>query len=43
MAKEFLMIRPRFSVKRWAMGIPYKNQADITLLADTMRKIGLPE
>jgi hypothetical protein len=43
MAAEFLMIRPRFSVKYWEMGIPYKNQADITLLADTMRKVGLPD
>lgn len=43
MAAEFLMMRPRFSVKRWAMGIPYKNRADITLLADTMRKVGLPD
>lgn len=42
-AAEFLMIRPRFSVKRWAMGIPYKNRADIALLADTMRKVGLPD
>ncbi len=43
MAAEFLMIRPRFSVKRWEMGVPYKNRADVTLLADTMRKVGLPE
>jgi adenylate cyclase len=43
MAAEFLMIRPRFSVKRWEMGIPYKNRADITLFADTMRKVGLPD
>jgi tetratricopeptide (TPR) repeat protein len=43
MAAEFLMIRPRFSVKRWEMGVPYKNRADITLLADTMRKVGLPD
>ena len=43
MASEFLMIRPRLSVKRWEMGIPYKNKADITLLADTMRKVGLPD
>ena len=42
-AAEFLMIRPGFSVKRWAGGVPYKNRADITLLADTMRKVGLPD
>ncbi len=43
MASEFLMMRPRFSVKQWAMGAPYKNRADIALFADTMRKIGLPD
>jgi adenylate cyclase len=43
MASEFLMMRPRFSVKQWAMGVPYKNRADITLFADTMRKVGLPD
>lgn len=43
MAAEFLMMRPRFSVKGWAMGVPYKNRADITLFADTMRKVGLPD
>jgi adenylate cyclase len=43
MAADFLMIRPRFSVKGWAMGVPYKNRADITLFADTMRKVGLPD
>jgi len=42
-ASEILMLNPRFSVKRLEMGVPYKNQADITLLADTMRKIGLPD
>ena len=43
MAAEFLMMRPRFSVKRWSMEVPYKNRADITLFADTMRKVGLPD
>jgi adenylate cyclase len=43
MASEILMINPRFSVKQWAMGAPYKNRADIALFADTMRKIGLPD
>jgi adenylate cyclase len=43
MAAEFLMMRPTFSVKRWEMVILYENRADITLLADTMRKVGLPD
>jgi Flp pilus assembly protein TadD len=43
MAADFLMLRPMFSVKHWAMGIPYKNRADITLFADTMRKVGIPD
>jgi len=43
MAAEYLMINPRFSVKRWEMGVPYKNRADAALLADTMRKVGLPD
>jgi adenylate cyclase len=43
MVAEILMIHPRFSVKEWAMGAPYKNQADITLFADTMRRVGLPD
>jgi len=42
-AADFLMLRPRFSVKQWEMGVPYKNKADITLLADTMRKVGIPD
>jgi adenylate cyclase len=43
MAAEILMTNPRFSVKGWAMAVPYKNRADITLFADTMRKVGLPD
>ncbi len=42
-ASEILMINPRFSVKRLEMGVPYKNRADIALLADTVRKRGLPD
>jgi adenylate cyclase len=42
-AEEFLMINPRFSVKGWAIRSAYKNQADIELLADAMRKAGLPD
>ncbi len=42
-AAEILMINPKFSVKRWAMEVPYKNRADIALFADTMRKVGLPD
>jgi adenylate cyclase len=43
MAAEYLMINSRFSVKGWEMGVPYKNRADTALLADTMRKVGLPD
>jgi adenylate cyclase len=43
MAEEFLMIAPKFSVKGFEMGSLYKNRADTALLADTMRKIGLPD
>jgi adenylate cyclase len=43
MAAEFLLMRPSFSVKYWTMGVPYKNRADITLFADTMRKVGIPD
>lgn len=43
MASEILMMNPRFSVKRWEMGVPYKNRSDIALFADTMRKVGLPD
>jgi tetratricopeptide (TPR) repeat protein len=42
-AAEILLINPRFSVKGWEMGGPYKNRADRALLADTMRKVGLPD
>ena len=43
MAAEIRIIAPKFSVKRWAMRVPYKNRTDTVLLADTMRKIGLPD
>ena len=43
MAEEFLMIAPKFSVKGFEMGSLYKNRVDTALLADTMRKIGLPD
>jgi len=44
MAEEWRMINPGFRVKRWEeRRVLYKNQADIALIADTMRKIGLPD
>ncbi len=43
MAAEILIINPRFSVKKYAMRSLYKNPADTALLADTMRKVGLPD
>ena len=43
MAKEFLMINPRFTVKGFEIGSLYKNRADTALLANTMRRIGLPD
>jgi adenylate cyclase len=44
MAEKFLLIAPEFSVKRWQeRGSLYKNPADTTLVADAMRKAGLPD
>jgi len=43
LAEEYLTINPTFSVKYFEMGGLYKNQADKTLMADAMRKIGFPD
>jgi len=42
-AAEVLRIDPKFSLKRFARGQPYKNPHDRTLLIDALRKAGLPE
>ncbi|MBW1824151.1 MAG: tetratricopeptide repeat protein, partial [Deltaproteobacteria bacterium] len=41
--KKVLELWPSYSVKRASKKWPYKNQADIKLFADAMRKAGLPE
>ncbi len=41
-AKKVLELDPKFSVERASKNWPYKNQADIKLVADAMRKAGLP-
>jgi len=40
-AKKVLEIDPNFSVERATKAWPYKNQADLKLLVDAMRKAGL--
>jgi TolB-like protein/Flp pilus assembly protein TadD len=42
-AAEILRIDPKFSVKRFARGQPYKNQSDTELFINALRKAGLPE
>jgi hypothetical protein len=42
-AKKVLEINPNFSIKNESKKWPYKNQADIKLFADALRKAGLPE
>jgi TolB-like protein/class 3 adenylate cyclase len=41
-AKKVLEIYPKFSIERASKSWPYKNQADLKLLADALRKAGLP-
>ena len=44
MAEKFLLIAPKFSVKRFEERQSlYKNPADTALVADAMRKAGLPD
>jgi len=40
-AKKVLEINPKFSVERATKAWPYKNQADVKLFADALRKAGL--
>jgi len=40
---EVLRIQPKFSLKRLAKQVAYKNQADIDRLINALRKAGLPE
>jgi len=40
-AKKFLEINPNFSVERASKAWPYKNQADLKLLVDSLRKAGM--
>jgi tetratricopeptide (TPR) repeat protein len=42
-ANKVLEINPKFSVKRSSKTWPYKNQNDIKLFADALRKAGLPD
>jgi adenylate cyclase len=42
-AKKVLEINPNFSIERVSKSVPYKNQADMKLIADAMHKAGLPE
>jgi len=42
-AKKVLEINPNFSVERSSKAWPYKNQNDIKLFADALRKAGLPD
>jgi tetratricopeptide (TPR) repeat protein len=42
-AKKVLEINPSFSVGRASKTWPYRNQADTKLVADALRKAGLPE
>jgi adenylate cyclase len=40
-AAEVLKINPKFSLERYAKMLPYKNQADVELEIDALRKAGL--
>jgi hypothetical protein len=42
-AKRVLEIDPSYSVGRASKTWPYKNQADTKIVADALRKAGLPE
>ena len=42
-ATEVLRIDPKFCLKSFAKGQPYKNQADTELFINALRKAGLPE
>ena len=41
--KKVLEVDPNFSVERASKAYPYKNQADLKLIIDALRKAGFPE
>jgi adenylate cyclase len=41
--KELLNIHPDFSLDNYKRGAPYKNQAELELAVEVLRKAGLPE
>ena len=41
--RDLLAEHPRFSVDRWASGLPYKRQEDLEALVGPLRLAGLPE
>jgi hypothetical protein len=42
-AAELLKLKPKFSVKRFAKALPYKDPAELKRALDGLRKAGLPE
>jgi TolB-like protein/class 3 adenylate cyclase len=42
-ATDLLAEHPKFSVGRWASGLPYKRQEDLEALVGPLRSAGLPE
>lgn len=41
-AQKILHVYPDFSLKRYARSLPYKNQTDIDIEINALRKAGLP-
>jgi TolB-like protein/class 3 adenylate cyclase/Flp pilus assembly protein TadD len=41
--RDLLAEHPRFSVSRWASGLPYRRQEDLEALVGPLRLVGLPE
>jgi TolB-like protein/Flp pilus assembly protein TadD len=42
-AKELTSKHPNFSIGRWANGLPYRRQEDLSALVEPLRMAGLPE
>ena len=42
-ARDLLAEHPKFSVGRWASGLPYKRQEDLEALVGPLRLVGMPE
>jgi TolB-like protein len=42
-ARDLLAEHPKFSVDRWARGLPYRHQEDLEALVSPLRLAGLPE